>query len=273
MDLYSLSSSRDGKLEPLEGGRDMGPPRGSFGDGGFGGSGRTPNPYAQSGGTGWGGGRTPNPYVSGGGKTPAWGSSKTPNPYTEGGRTPFNTSSQTPNPYAQEGGRTPAWSSARTPNPYAAAATKTGGTGSGWGGATPAWGGATPKPTNSWNESSPAAASANNGWTSPGPPASGGWGDSSWVCHLKFLRIHILTRQPDRVRLHPLSVLRRQRPRLHLVDQAMVQQCIMLRHQPGCLPVVLICLRRPQLHTRRMNGLGRQHSVSRWLVQVVFGTS
>jgi len=59
---------------------------------------------------------------------------------------------------------------------------------------------------------------------------------------------------------HPLSVLRRQRPRLPLVDQAMVQQCTMLRHQLECLPVVLICLRRPQLHTRRMNGLERQHS-------------
>ena len=63
----------------------MGPPRGSFGDGGFGGSGgRTPNPYAPSG-SGWSGGRTPNPYAAGGGKTPAWGSSKTPNPYAEGG--------------------------------------------------------------------------------------------------------------------------------------------------------------------------------------------
>jgi transcription elongation factor SPT5 len=167
----------------------MGPPRGGFGDGGFGGGGRTPNPYAPSGGTGWGGGRTPNPYVTGGGKTPAWGSSKTPNPYTEGGRTPFSTSSQTPNPYAQEGGRTPAWGSARTPNPYAAKS-GSGGTGSGWGGATPAWGGATPKPT-SWNESSsvPANNGANNGWASPGP-ASGGWGESSWVSRMKLMSIH-----------------------------------------------------------------------------------
>ncbi|KAI0292869.1 hypothetical protein BC826DRAFT_1017266 [Russula brevipes] len=174
--------NKDGRLEPLEGGRDMGPPRGSFGDGGFGSGGRTPNPYAQSGGGGWGGGRTPNPYASGGGKTPAWGSSKTPNPYAEGGRTPFHTSSQTPNPYAQEGGRTPAWggSSARTPNPYATAAKSSGtsGTGSGWGGATPTWGGATPKPT-SWTESS--SAPANNGWASPGPSTSGGWGgEPSW---------------------------------------------------------------------------------------------
>jgi transcription elongation factor SPT5 len=104
---YPLSFSKDGKLEPLEGSRDMGPPRGGFGDGGFGGGfgssgGRTPNPYATSGGGGWGGGRTPNPYAAGGGKTPAWASSKTPN--QEGGRTPFTTSSQTPNPYAQDGG-------------------------------------------------------------------------------------------------------------------------------------------------------------------------
>ncbi|KAN0111674.1 hypothetical protein V8E52_008235 [Russula decolorans] len=171
--------NKDGKLEPLEGVRDsMGPPRGNFGDGGFGGSGgRTPNPYASSGSGGWGGGRTPNPYAAGGGKTPAWGSSKTPNPYSEGGRTPFHSSSQTPNPYAQEGGRTPGWaSSARTPNPYASA-NKSGGSGSGWGGATPAWGGATPKPS-SWNESS--SAPANNGWVSPTPPASGGWGEPSW---------------------------------------------------------------------------------------------
>jgi hypothetical protein len=260
MTLCSSSSSKDGKLEPLEGGRDsMGPPRGSFGDGGFGASGRTPNPYAPSGGPGWGGGRTPNPYVAGGGKTPAWGSSKTPNPYTEGGRTPFNTSSQTPNPYAQEGGRTPAWgSSARTPNPYAAAAAKSSGTGSGWGGATPGWGGATPKPT-SLNESS--SAPANNGWASPGPPASGGWGDSNWVSHLKLIPIHN-QRDTNRVRRPPLSALRRRRPHLPLVDQATVQQCIMPRHQPECLPVVLICLRRPQLHTPRMSGRGRQHSVS-----------
>jgi len=157
----------------------MGPPRGSFGDGGFGGSGgRTPNPYAPSGSGGWGGGRTPNPYAAGGGKTPAWGSSKTPNPYNEGGRTPFNASSQTPNPYAQEGGRTPGWgSSARTPNPYASA-NRNSGSGSGWGGATPAWGGATPKPT-SWNESS--SAPANNGWVSPAPPTSGGWSETTWV--------------------------------------------------------------------------------------------
>ncbi|KAH9996227.1 hypothetical protein BJV77DRAFT_960644 [Russula vinacea] len=173
--------NKDGKLEPLEGVRDsMGPPRGSFGDGGFGGGGgRTPNPYAASGSGGWGGGRTPNPYAAGGGKTPAWGASKTPNPYAEGGRTPFNTGSQTPNPYAQEGGRTPGWgTSARTPNPYAAAANKSSGTGSGWGGATPAWGGATPKPS-SWNESSSTPA-ANNGWASPAPPTSGGWGETSW---------------------------------------------------------------------------------------------
>ncbi|KAH9993332.1 early transcription elongation factor of RNA pol II, NGN section-domain-containing protein [Russula compacta] len=179
--------NKDGRLEPLES-RDMGPPRGSFGDGGFGGSGgRTPNPYAPSGSASWGGGRTPNPYVVGGGRTPAWGSSKTPNPYTEGGRTPFHTSSQTPNPYAQDGGRTPGLSSsARTPNPYAAP-TKSSGTGSGWGGATPAWGGATPKPS-SLNESS--SAPANNGWASPGPPASGGWGESSWVSPLKLMPIH-----------------------------------------------------------------------------------
>ncbi|KAI0305112.1 hypothetical protein B0F90DRAFT_1156675 [Multifurca ochricompacta] len=172
--------NKDGKLEPLEGGRDsMGPPRGGFSDGGFGSSGgRTPNPYAPSGGAGWGGGRTPNPYVVGGGKTPAWGSSKTPNSYAEGGKTPFHTSSQTPNPYAQDGGRTPGWgSSARTPNPYTAPSK--GAAGAGWGGATPGWGGATPKPTSSsWNDSS--SAPSNNGWASPGPPASGGWGESNW---------------------------------------------------------------------------------------------
>jgi hypothetical protein len=196
----SSPSSKDGKLEPLEGGRDsMGPPRGSFGDGGFGGGGgRTPNPYASPGSTGWVGGRTPNPYVVAGGKTPAWSSSKTPNPYTEGGRTPFNTSSQTPNPYAQEGGRTPGWgSSARTPNPYTAAAAASTATtttanrstpGSGWGGATPAWGGATPKPSSSWNDSS--SAPSNSGWASPGPPAPGGWGESSWVSPLKLMCIH-----------------------------------------------------------------------------------
>lgn len=162
----------------------MGPPRGGFGDGGFGGGfggsgGRTPNPYATSGGGGWGGGRTPNPYAAGGGKTPAWSSSKTPNP--EGGRTPFNTSSQTPNPYAQDGGRTPGWgpSAARTPNPYTAP--NKAGAGSGWGGATPGWGGATPKPpSSSMNDSSPAP--GNNGWASPGPASSGGWGgESTWV--------------------------------------------------------------------------------------------
>ncbi len=157
----------------------MGPPHGSFGDGGFGSSGgRTPNPYAPSGSGGWGGGRTPNPYVAGGGKTPAWGSSKTPNPYAEGGRTPFHSSSQTPNPYAQEGGRTPGWgSSARTPNPYAAT-NKSSGSGPGWGGTSPTWGGTTPKPS-SWNESS--SAPANNGWASPAPPTSGGWGEPTWV--------------------------------------------------------------------------------------------
>jgi Spt5 C-terminal nonapeptide repeat binding Spt4 len=235
----------------------MGPPRGSFGDGGFGAGGRTPNPYASSGGGGWGGGRTPNPYVTGGGKTPAWGTSKTPNPYTEGGRTPFSTSSQTPNPYTQEGGRTPAWGSARTPNPYTA---KSSGTGTGWGGATPAWGGATPKPTSS-NESP--SAPANNGWASPGPPASGGWGESSWVSCLKLTSIHGSTYYTNRLHRHPLSALRRRRRLLPpLVDQAMVRRCIMPRHQPECLPVVLICLRRPQLHTHRMSGLGRQHSVS-----------
>lgn len=178
--------NKDGKLEPLEGGRDMGPPRGGFGDGGFSGGfgssgGRTPNPYATSGGSSWGG-RTPNPYAVGGGKTPAWSSSKTPN--AEGGRTPFHTSSQTPNPYAQDGGRTPGWGpSARTPNPYTAPSKAAASTGSGWGGATPGWGGATPKPSSSsWNESaSPAPASNNNGWASPGPTSSGGWGgESSW---------------------------------------------------------------------------------------------
>jgi transcription elongation factor SPT5 len=182
--------NKDGKLEPLEGGRDMGPPRGGFGDGGFGGGfggggGRTPNPYATSGGGGWGGGRTPNPYASGGGggKTPAWSSSKTPNP--EGGRTPFTSISQTPNPYTQDGGRTPGWGpSARTPNPYTAPAASKGSTGSGWGGATPGWGGGTPKPpAPTWNESSPAPQS-NPGWASPGPTSSGGggWGggESSW---------------------------------------------------------------------------------------------
>jgi hypothetical protein len=241
----------------------MGPPRGSFGDGGFGGGGggRTPNPYAPSGGGGWGGGRTPNPYVAGSGKTPAWGSSKTPNPYAEGGRTPFNTSSQTPNPYAQEGGRTPGWgSSARTPNPYAAANKSTGtGSGSGFGGATPAWGGATPKPS-SWTESS--SAPANNGWTSPGPPASGDWGESSWVSPLKIDARLIDRLNVNRVRRRPLSGLRRRRLRPRPVDQGMEQQCTMLKHQPQCLPVVLICLRRPRLRTRHMNGRGRQHSVS-----------
>ncbi|KAH9077820.1 transcription elongation factor Spt5 [Lactarius deliciosus] len=143
--------------------------------------GRTPNPYAASGGSSWGG-RTPNPYAVGGGKTPAWSSSKTPN--AEGGRTPFHTSSQTPNPYAQDGGRTPGWGpSARTPNPYTAPSKAAASTGSGWGGATPGWGGATPKPSSSsWNESSsPAPTSNNNGWASPGPTSSGGWGgESSW---------------------------------------------------------------------------------------------
>lgn len=189
MSYISLSFSKDGKLEPLEGGRDMGPPRGGFGDGGFGGGfggsgGRTPNPYTTSGGDGWGGGRTPNPYASGG-KTPAWNSSKTPN--AEGGRTPFTSSSQTPNPYAQDGGggRTPGWGpSARTPNPYTASTANKSSTGSGWGGATPGWGGATPKPpASTWNESSPAPQS-NNGWASPGPTSSGGgWGggESSFV--------------------------------------------------------------------------------------------
>ncbi|KAH9022167.1 transcription elongation factor Spt5 [Lactarius pseudohatsudake] len=169
--------NKDGKLEPLEGGRDMGPPRGGFGDGGFSGGfgssgGRTPNPYATSGGSSWGG-RTPNPYS--GGKTPAWSSSKTPNP--EGGRTPFHTSSQTPNPYAQDGGRTPGWGpSARTPNPYTAPSKAAASTGSGWGGATPGWGGATPKPSSSsWNESASPAP------TTQGPTSSGGWGgESSW---------------------------------------------------------------------------------------------
>lgn len=36
----------------------------------------------------------------------------------------------------------------------------------------------------------------------------------------------------------------------------------MPRHQRQCLPVVLICLRKPRLHTRHMNGLGKRHSVS-----------
>ena len=240
----------------------MGPPRGSFGDGGFGGGGgRTPNPYAASGSGGWGGGRTPNPYAAGGGKTPAWGASKTPNPYAEGGRTPFNTGSQTPNPYAQEGGRTPGWgTSARTPNPYAAAANKSSGTGSGWGGATPAWGGATPKPS-SWNESSSTPA-ANNGWASPAPPTSGGWGETSWVSPLNSMPTHIPTQKPNRVRQRPLSGLQRRRPRLRLVGQGMGQRCTMPRHQRQCLPVVLICLRKPRLHTRHMNGLGKRHSVS-----------
>ncbi|KAH9030088.1 hypothetical protein EDB84DRAFT_1495355 [Lactarius hengduanensis] len=191
--------NKDGKLEPLEGGRDMGPPRGGFGDGGFSGGfgssgGRTPNPYATSGGSSWGG-RTPNPYS--GGKTPAWSSSKTPNP--EGGRTPFHTSSQTPNPYAQDGGRTPGWGpSARTPNPYTAPSKAAASTGSGWGGATPGWGGATPKPSSSsWNESaSPAPTSNNNGWASPGPTSSGGWGgDSSWVSLTDVSSVHSLPRQ------------------------------------------------------------------------------
>ena len=245
----------------------MGPPRGSFGDGGYGGGGgRTPNPYASSGGGGsggWGGGRTPNPYTAGGGKTPAWGASKTPNPYAEGGRTPFNTSSQTPNPYAQEGGRTPGWgTSARTPNPYAAAANKNsgGGTGSGWGGATPAWGGATPKPTSTWNESS--SAPANNGWASPAPPASGDWAETSWVSPLKLTSTHMPTQKTNRVRQRPLSGLQRQRQRLRLVDQVTEQRCTMPRHQRRCLPVVLICLRRLRLHTRHTNGLGRRHLVS-----------
>ena len=240
----------------------MGPPRGSFGDGGFGSGGRTPNPYASAGGTGWGGGRTPNPYVVAGGKTPTWGSSKTPNPYTEGGRTPFNTSSQTPNPYAQEGGRTPGWgSSARTPNPYAAAAANKSTTGSGWGGATPGWGGATPKPSSSWNDSS--SAPSNNGWASPGPPASGGWGETSWVSPLKLIRIHGSARLiTNRAHQPRLSGLPRQHRRLPLVDQAMARQCTTPRHRPECLPVALICRRRRQPHTHRLSEQGKQHSVS-----------
>ncbi len=52
------------------------------------------------------------------------------------------------------------------------------GSGPGWGGTSPTWGGTTPKPS-SWNESS--SAPANNGWASPAPPTSGGWGEPTWV--------------------------------------------------------------------------------------------
>ncbi|KAI5117912.1 hypothetical protein M0805_003604 [Coniferiporia weirii] len=120
----------DGNTEPLEGGfgrggggfGSMGPPSG------FGGGGRTPNPYMSGGKTpAWGGGRTPNPYASGeSSRTPGWGA-RTPNPYAaDSGKTPawnasartpaWNTASRTPNPYAADGGRTPAWNAgAKTP--------------------------------------------------------------------------------------------------------------------------------------------------------------
>jgi transcription elongation factor SPT5 len=244
----------------------MGPPRGGFGDGGFGGGfgssgGRTPNPYATSGGGGWGGGRTPNPYAAGGGKTPAWASSKTPN--QEGGRTPFTTSSQTPNPYAQDGGRTPGWGpSARTPNPYTAP--NKANTGSGWGGATPGWGGATPKPPSStWNESSSPAPQSNNGWASPGPTSSAGaWGGetSNWVS-----LADCVTRSYtyiDRAHRPPLLGPRPPPLRLPLGAQDTDQQYTTPRHQPECLLIVLICLRKRQPHTRHTSGQGRQHSVS-----------
>jgi hypothetical protein len=42
----------------------------------------------------------------------------------------------------------------------------------------------------------------------------------------------------------------------------------MLKRQRECLPVVLICPLRPQLHIRHMSGRGKQHSVS--LTRVLF---
>jgi hypothetical protein len=97
-----------------------------------------------------------------------------------GNRILFNTSSQTPNPCVQEGERTPGWgSSAWTPNPYAAA-NKISGTGSGWGGA---------KTVLLERE----FVRASNWWASPGPPASGGWDESSWVSPLKSMPTHTPT--------------------------------------------------------------------------------
>jgi hypothetical protein len=248
----------------------MGPPRGGFGDGGFGGGfggggGRTPNPYATSGGGGWGGGRTPNPYASGGGggKTPAWSSSKTPNP--EGGRTPFTSISQTPNPYTQDGGRTPGWGpSARTPNPYTAPAASKGSTGSGWGGATPGWGGGTPKPpAPTWNESSPAPQS-NPGWASPGPTSSGGggWGggESSWVSAVHCV-LHSYT-HTNRAHRPPLSGPQPLRPLPPPEDRATDRRFTTHKRQPECSLIVLICPPKRQPLTRRTNGQGKQHSVS-----------
>ncbi|KAI0672145.1 transcription elongation factor Spt5 [Trametes maxima] len=106
----------DGSLEPLERSfAAMGPPR----SGGFGG-GQPPSSYNQGGKTpGWGQtGRTPNPYAES--RTPAWMvSSRTPNPYVDNGKTPaWDATARTPNPYTQ-GNKTPAWNtSSRTPNPY-----------------------------------------------------------------------------------------------------------------------------------------------------------
>ncbi|EAU83929.2 transcription elongation factor SPT5 [Coprinopsis cinerea okayama7 len=125
--------------------------------------------------------KTPNPYAVGDGRTPAWSaSSRTPNPYAEGHKTPaWNASSRTPNPYA-DGGRTPAWNvSSRTPNPYATGANAGSATPGrpSFGGATPgrpAFGGATPARP-SWGDSS--WGSGNDGFSSPRPAHS--WSDWS----------------------------------------------------------------------------------------------
>ncbi|KAI0311407.1 hypothetical protein OF83DRAFT_1271398 [Amylostereum chailletii] len=152
----------NGTLEPLEGAYSgMGPPMSGPGSPWSGKPKSGPNPYAQSNRTpAWGGsGRTPNPYADGSGKTPAWnGSSRTPNPYAQqdGGRTPaWNAGSKTPNPYASENAGSAWATSSRTPNPYA----------SGGGGSSGGWGGATPNPNNA-------------GWNSPKPPSNSAWGTS-----------------------------------------------------------------------------------------------
>lgn len=132
----------DGKLESLDHRAPWGAPPGGYPSSmGPPSGGRTPF---------GGSSKTPNPYAVGDGRTPAWNAaSRTPNPYADNsGKTPaWNASSRTPNPYA-DSGKTPAWSaSSRTPNPYAQSGSGGGG-GSGWGGATPGrnqtWGGATP---------------------------------------------------------------------------------------------------------------------------------
>jgi hypothetical protein len=125
------------------------------------------------------------------GRRPAWSSSKRL-PTQKGAEHHSIRVLKLPNPYAQDGGRTPGWGgpSARTPNPYTAP--NKGSAGSGWGGATPGWGGATPKPpSSSGNDSS--SAPINNGWASPGPASSGGWGgESSWVSLPDVSRVHSL---------------------------------------------------------------------------------